>query len=184
MTQLAAGGARGIILSTAPKMSCTVLVRQFAVPDRLQRLYADIADSKRTRPVQETEADGAVTIDRHGIENIRAHRYVLDGIPVDALGNLDAGPFLHIEGRPAWSKVLNEYPIGDVPEGLKEALLIFSGKDVSRNFDAYLATTLSFVQPADVVHKSVKVHTCFGERPILLGRHAVDRNVNAINARL
>ena len=95
---------------------------------------------------------------------------------------MDAGAFLDIETRPAGGKVLDEDAVGYFAEDVEEALSVCIAKNVAGNFDANLALPLVFVEMAQVGNELVEIHLGLGEFPVLRVGHAVDGNVDAVDA--
>ena len=184
MAELAAIAADAVLPPAPFQMLEAKRVHPVGIPDLLHRLLAHVADHELAAPIQKAGADQAVGVHRIAVENVGAGVGAADVLLIDALGDFDAGVLLDVELRPAGREVLDKDAVAVVAERVEEFLALRLGDQLTRNFDRRFRIRPCWHEPFDVLDERLEVELEAGELRVGLLGHAVDRDVDLVDAGL
>src|SRR5579885_435512 len=166
------------------EMLQTQRVHGIGIPDLLHRLRTRVADDELAPPIQKAGRNQSVRIHRVAVEDVGAGIGVPDVLLIDAFADFHAGMLLDVELRPARRKVLDENAVAVIAEGVEELLPLRFGDELAGNFHDDLAASFIGINPFDVFDEALEVELEAGETQIGLLGHAVDRDIDLVDAGL
>ena len=182
MTELPAIAADAILPPPAFQMLQPQRIHRLGIPDALHGLGAHVTDHQLAAPVEEARTDQSIRVNGIAVKDIRTNICVADILLVDTFAYFNASVFFDIELGPAGCEIFDEDPVTMIAESVEEFLTLRIRDQLSRNLDHNLAIALVGVNPFDVFNEFAEVEFETGKAQIGLFRHALDRNVDLVDA--
>src|SRR4029078_13074833 len=101
-----------------------------------------------------------------------------------ALGDFHARMLFHVEFRPAGRKILDKDTVAVIAESVEEFLALRFVDELARNLTHDIAISPVGVDPLDVVDELLEIELESGEPQIGFFRHALDGNIDLVDAGL